>query len=208
MISVYVLIWLVGACTFSFLNAAVYNDSVPRDLGTDFFGGCIALLCVYQFGYNLTSVVVFTFFGMLTLVACVDVDTMEIPDEYQLVILILAVISIVTLPGPSLMDRILGAFSISVPLLLISLLIPGGFGGGDIKLMAVCGLLLGWKTTLIAFFLAVLSGGVYGCYLLCSGKKKGRDHFAFGPFLCAGMMLATIWGDQLLNWYLHLCTLL
>jgi leader peptidase (prepilin peptidase)/N-methyltransferase len=167
----------------------------------------MALFCCYRFGYNPAGATVFAFVGMLTAVAFTDMDTMEIPDELQLILLVIVLISCVTLPGMSLEQRLSGAVLVSVPLLLITLLIPDAFGGGDIKLMEVCGLMLGGKRILIAFFLAMLGGGLYAVYLMTSGRKKGRERFAFGPFLSFSVILAYFWGEQILNTYLHLCGL-
>lgn len=82
----------------------------------------------------------FGFFALLTIVAVIDQSTMEIPNTFVIAALVLGIISIFTMPGTSLPSRILGMFVVSVPLLLITLLVPGAFGGGDIKLMAACGL--------------------------------------------------------------------
>lgn len=171
----------------------------------EFLGGCIALLCVFKIGINLAAFTVFAFLGMLTVVAFVDIDTMEIPNGFVVTILIIGLVSMVSMPGLTLTERLAGFFSVSLPLTLITLAVPGAFGGGDIKLMAACGLLLGWKLNLVSLFLAVLSGGFYGIYLLLAGKKGRKEHFAFGPFLCLGMFTAVFWGNQLTEWYLKLC---
>lgn len=170
-------------------------------------GGCIALLCVYKIGYNLAAFTVFAFLGMLTVVAFVDIDTMEIPNGFVIAVLIIAMVSIVTVPGISLAERLIGVLSVSLPLTLITLAVPGAFGGGDIKLMGACGLMLGWKMNLVSLFLAILTGGIYGIYLLLSGKKGRKEHFAFGPFLCLGMFVSMFWGGQIVAWYLRLCGL-
>lgn len=86
----------------------------------------------------------------------------------------------------------------------LSLLIPGAFGGGDIKLMAAAGLFLGWKSTVISAVLAVFAAGAYGLYIRMI-KKAGRGQcFPFGPFLCAGMAAAVLWGKELWEFWLKL----
>lgn len=150
---------------------------------------------------------VFLFICLLAAVAYKDATTMEIPDNYSIAILVLGMVSIVAMPQIPLMERLIGMFSVSVPLLLITAAIPGAFGGGDIKLMGASGLFLGWRLSLIAVFMAVLFGGIYGMYLLITGKKGRKDHFAFGPFLCVGMVISLFWGMDLLHWYLELCGL-
>ena len=99
---------------------------------------------------------------------------------------------------------LLGCVIISVPMFVLSMIVSGAFGGGDIKLTFAWGFFLGWKLSVFAFFLAVLIGGGYAVYLLAAGKKERKEHFAFGPFLCIGAMIATLWGETLIQWYLGL----
>ncbi len=179
----------------------------PRYIWIELLGGCIALLCIFKTGNNLAGMTAFAFLGMLTAVAFVDLDTMKIPNSFVLGTLVIALVSMVTMPGIPMAERLVGFLSVSLPLTLITLAVPGAFGGGDIKLMAVCGLLLGWKLNLLSLLLAVLTGGIYGMYLLAVKKKGRKEHFAFGPFLCLGMSASLLWGSQIINWYLVLCGL-
>ena len=98
----------------------------------------------------------------------------------------------------------IGAVIISVPMLLLALIIPGAFGGGDIKLMAASGFFLGTGPVVCAMFFGLLTGGGYGAAMLLGKKLEKKDHFAFGPFLAFGLALAVFFGDQIVNWYLSL----
>ena len=84
-----------------------------------------------------------------------------------------------------------------------ALVIPGAFGGGDIKLMAVSGAFLGTGPVVCAMFFGLLTGGAYGAFMLKSKKLGKKDVFAFGPFLAFGLALAALYGDQIVTWYLH-----
>lgn len=136
--------------------------------------------------------------GILTVCFCVvlvktaaeDFKRMKISDKNITAVLILAVLSFCAVPEISIPARIAGAVCVSVPMLLLTLLIPGAFGGGDIKWMAVCGLFLGWRRTSFAVIPAVFSAGVYVIYLLAAGKAGRRSEFPFGPFLCIGIAAA------------------
>ena len=50
-------------------------------------------------------------------------------------------------------------------------------------------------------FLGILSGGLYGIWLLAAKRADKKDHFAFGPFLCAGIVIAMLFGEPILQWY-------
>ena len=153
---------------------------------------------------NLCVVTVFSLLTLLLIIAQIDQQTMEIPNGLVIACIVPAAIAVFAFPDVTLTERLIGFFSVSLPLFAITLAVPGAFGGGDIKLMAVIGFFLGWKMSLTAFMLAVFSGGIYGIGLLLSKKKGAKEHFAFGPFLCAGTALTLFVGEWLLSWYLSI----
>lgn len=167
----------------------------------EFLGGAFAVMCLYCYGVSARAVIAFLFLCILTVVAFIDMDTMEIPFPLVIAAGITGVASCFFFPEISLFERAVGMACVSVPLWLLTLLVEGAFGGGDIKFMAACGIFLGWKLNLLAFFLAVAGGGCYGIWLLAAKKKKKTDHFAFGPFLCTGAAAAMFAGDRILDWY-------
>ena len=81
---------------------------------------------------------------------------------------------------------------------------PGGFGGGDIKLMFGAGFFLGAKLTVVAAFIGILLGGGFGALLLAAKKADRKTRFAFGPFLCIGIAAAMFFGERLADWYIGL----
>ena len=77
-----------------------------------------------------------------------------------------------------------------------------GIGFGDVELGFFMGLVLGWPLILIAYFLAFLTGAIWGVILIIIGKKKLKERIAFGPFLLLGMIVAKLWGWSIWQWYL------
>lgn len=77
-------------------------------------------------------------------------------------------------------------------------------GFGDVKLMAYIGALLGWKMVLLTTFFSSLTGSAVGAYLLATRRAGARSEVPFGPFLCLGAVVALLWGEQLVQWYLGL----
>ena len=155
-----------------------------RYLLVELLGGMLALGCTWRYGaaYALPG----GLFGMswaalLALAVCGAVSVLLSPADW--------------------LPHIIGALCVSVPMFLLCLVIDGAFGGGDIKLMAAAGLFLGWQNTLLAMFFGIVFGGMYGIYLLAAKKAGKKDHFAFGPFLCAGIVIAMLFGGPVLEWY-------
>ncbi len=109
-------------------------------------------------------------------------------------------------PNPRWQDALLGALAGGGPLLLIDvvsrlILRKDGMGGGDVKLMMMVGLFLGWQNTLLALVLAVVAGGLAGAVLLAAKVLKQGDYFPFGPFLAAGSLASLLFGQDLLRLY-------
>ncbi|MEG2051835.1 MAG: prepilin peptidase [Oscillospiraceae bacterium] len=168
----------------------------------EIIGGILAMVCVWQLDFSIDAVIAFFAMSMLTAISFVDWDTMEIPNGFLLWLLVPGALSFFFFEDILWYQRIIGFFAVSLPMFLIASLVSGAFGGGDIKLMAVCGLLLGWQNILVAMFLGLLLGGIYAIYLLISKKSGAKEHFAFGPFLSLGIMVAMLWGGDLINLYL------
>lgn len=176
----------------------------PRYPLVEVLGGLWAVLFVFLHGFSLPTAIYFGVAAVLTAITFIDWDTMTIPNGLLLALLLPVAAAVFFLPLPPLTSRLAGFFIISLPLWLITLAVPNSFGGGDIKLMAVCGLLLGVAGSLVAFFVALLLGGSYGAYLLASQKGERKTLFPFAPFLCAGVLFAILYGQQVATWYLSM----
>ncbi|MCQ4638023.1 prepilin peptidase [Anaerovorax odorimutans] len=173
----------------------------------ELLGGAFALWSALSFGLTWQAVVGFAVSCILLVIAFIDIDTMEIPDGLVLALLVLAVVSLICFRDITWISGVIGFFVISLPMLLMNLIIKDSFGGGDIKLCAACGLMLGWQQMLAAALIALVTGGIYGAYLLITKKKDRKDHFAFGPFLSFGIIVALFAGNFLIQSYLAIFNL-
>lgn len=141
-------------------------------------------------------------FAVLTAVLAADWERKVIPGLLLWAAVFPSVLSVWVFPEIGLISRAAGAVSISTFLLVLTLLVPGAFGGGDIKLMVVLGFFLGWKKCVLAFVLAVFGAGMYTLFFLLRGKIGRRDEIAFGPFLCMGAAVSIVLGERILEWYM------
>ena len=169
-------------------------------------GGILALVITGYYGMSMAALTLFLVSAVLVMITVIDAYTQMIPPVLNIILGALGLVSILTIPGMSVAERVIGFFCISVPMFLIVLLVPGGFGGGDIKMMAASGILLGWKGNLAAFFIGLIIGGVYGAFLLISGKKGRKEHFAFGPCLSIGIFVSAYAGIgmRIVDQYLYM----
>jgi leader peptidase (prepilin peptidase) / N-methyltransferase len=77
-----------------------------------------------------------------------------------------------------------------------------GMGGGDVKLAAMFGVVLGWQGALLTLFLSALAGSLWGGILMARRQGDGLTAIPFGTLLAPASMVVFLWGDRWLNAYL------
>ena len=161
--------------------------------------GILYVLVVAVNGVTIESLLYCLMFSALVTLSVIDFRTYEIPFGINLFILTLGLVRL-ALDYRNFLDYLIGFISVSGFLYLLFLLTKGrGIGGGDIKLMAVSGLLLGWKCNILALALGCIIGSIIHIIRM---KVSKQDHvLALGPYLSVGIMIAALWGDFLLQWY-------
>lgn len=122
---------------------------------------------------------------ILTIIGWEDIKGKRISNK-SLWYLLIVVLADVWVHKAGLSDIIIGMLIVSIPMLLLTVLWPGCFGGGDIKLMFICGILLGGKGILRSAWLSLCLASVYCIGLLLAGEGK-KAEFALGPFICSGV---------------------
>lgn len=159
------------------------------------------MICAVN-GLEWSSVIYCFMASALLVLSIIDWRTYEIPFGINVFLFVLGVVMTILDRG-NLAEHLIGMICVS-GLLGILYLLTGGraIGGGDIKLMFACGLILGWKLILLAFFLGCIIGSVV--HIIRMSVKKAGRMLAMGPYLSAGILLAALWGNAWINWYLSL----
>ena len=240
----YILVFLFGITTGSFLNVCIYriprNESVVvtrshcmscgyqlewYDLVPLFSYLCLGgkcrkckvklsaqyplieaangiwyLVVVICLGFQINSLFYCLMGSALLALSVIDFRTYEIPPVFPIFIAVLGVIHLI-LDLDNWAEYIIGGVCVSGFLLVLFLASRGrAIGGGDVKLMAACGLLIGWKLVILSFLLGCILGSVI--HLIRMKVSKEGHMLALGPYLSAGVMIAVLWGDRCINWYL------
>lgn len=173
--------------------------------------GILFALLFAAFGLSWRLPVYMALIAVLIAVAFIDWRTMTIPDGLIIALLVVGAVqlAVTVFTGifGSWLDYAIGFFAGGLPLLLLALLIAyvfkkEAFGGGDIKLMAAAGLVVGWRLVITSYVLGIILGGIAGAVMLASGRKKRGDEMPFGPYLSVGIAASVFFGDALINWYL------
>ncbi len=149
--------------------------------------GGLAVLAAARFGASLAAVAAFCFLAVLVVVLMTDLEFQIIPNEMTAAGLALGLLAVPVLPV-TLRDSLIGA-ALGVGLLgglavgYRALTGRDGMGGGDVKLAAVLGSVLGWSGLLVTLFLASLVGTFAGVAILLATRRSLRTPLPFGVFL-------------------------
>jgi leader peptidase (prepilin peptidase)/N-methyltransferase len=166
--------------------------------------GLMWLLIFLLHGISIDSLLIGALASGLLALSVIDWRTYEIHNGFHIYICIIAAIRI-ALDYTHWLDYTIGFFCVSLVLLLIYLISGGrAIGGGDVKLMAACGLFLGWKNIILALGIGCVVGSVVHIIRM---KISKADHvLAMGPYLAIGVILSSLFGNQLIEWYLSFLT--
>ena len=135
--------------------------------------------------FNLSNLPLLLFFLLLICAAVIDARTKRIPPVIPLLILVLSP----WMPGFTLLSGILGGLALGGILLLYDIIVPGAFGGGDIKLCGAVGLAVGLTTGAFGLLFALMLSLPVCLFLQITKRKK---HIAFGPYLAVGFIVSTL----------------
>lgn len=141
----------------------------------------------------MVRVVILLLYNMiLARLAIEDSKKRKIRNRYPAAILLLSLVSMILFENISLLSRFGGMLAISVPMLILAVVVPGCFGGGDVKLCFACGAFLGGELVLKGTMYAILFAGVYCLWLIFKKKTVKNVQFAFGPFLAIGYGIVSL----------------
>lgn len=171
-------------------------------------------LAAVEYGWTLTAFKWILFEAIVITLFWTDIEERILPDELTLggalIGLILAVfvrvpgqLSELFLPGSgalgqSLFNAGLGVIVLAGPLWAVGAIYARlrgreGLGFGDIKLLVLLGIFLGFEKGLLALLIGAVSGSVLGlAYIWVARKKASTYELPFGSFLCAGAALVPL----------------
>lgn len=199
-------VFLGGKCRFC--HSPIWISYPLVELGTG-----ILFVMSYQWlvreirGYQGIFELFFVFFilSVLVVIFVTDLRYQIIPDQIIFPAIVATFLfQILNYSNDQLLmtNYLLSALSSSLFFLILYFLTKRrGMGLGDVKLVFLMGLLLGFPKIILAFYLAFLTGAILGVILILIGKKRFGEHIPFGPFLTMAMVISLFWGNEILKWF-------
>ena len=152
-----------------------------------------ALFLIIGWKWFLLEALVFSF--SLVVASFIDWDQMIIPDSLSLSGICIGLLGAVLNPERSFSSSLFGVLIGGGGLLLIIYLYyllrkKEGMGGGDVKMMAWIGAVLGWQSLFFVLLSSCLLGSLFGLgIMLRSNKNVLQTAFPFGPYLAVSALI-------------------
>lgn len=158
----------------------------------EFLTGILFVLSYLSFGLSIECIYSIVFASILVIIMISDYQTMIIPDSVLIIgsailITIKFFMTDINMVGESLLSATLAFIT------MLALKIFGDFlfkkesmGGGDIKLLAVFGFVLGYPLSIVSIFLSAFIALPISIILL---KLKSTHEIPFGPFLSIAALI-------------------
>ena len=168
--------------------------------------GLGAISIFLKSGMTLATLIYFIFIACLLVITFIDLDHRIIPDVITLPGIPVFFVMALAVPDVTLKDSLIGLLIGGGSLWAVAYiykLLTGkdGMGGGDIKLLAMMGVLIGWQGVLFTIFVSSATGSVTGILLMLIQKGNLKLAVPFGPFLAIGAISYIFFGQRMIYWY-------
>lgn len=171
---------------------------------TEAFTGVLFVLCYLHAASPPELLLSLLFMSLLIIIIVTDLCYMLIPNMLLAFFLPAFIFFRIIVPLNPWWSPVAGGITGFLIIFIIILWNKQGMGAGDMKLMALLGIVLGPAHVIATFLLACISGAFIGSILLHLGFIQRNNPFPFGPFIAFGAILTYFIGDDMIQWYLNL----
>ena len=159
----------------------------PRHAVGEAVAALVFVSLLLRYDISLRTLEAWAVACLLLACAFADLEGYIIPDRFIAVGVVLFIVTLFFVPDPGkrALDGLIGGVAV---------------GGGDIKLLCLTGLFLGWQKNLLCLLLACVVGILWGLIR----AKRGQQGLPWGPGIALAAWCAALFGQNLIDWYLSL----
>ncbi|MFN8944070.1 MAG: prepilin peptidase [Pseudobdellovibrionaceae bacterium] len=181
----------------------------PRYMLVEILMGVLFALAYFYFGFSWFLIESLIFIFPLVICSFIDIDHMILPDEFTLSGIVIGLLGAVINPEREFLNALYGVLlggGFLLALAYVYFLLTGqeGMGGGDIKLLAWIGAVLGWQAVPFVITVSAIFGTIIGLILARKQKQGLKTVIPYGPYLAAAALLFLFSGRTLSEMYFNL----
>ena len=166
----------------------------------EFLTACCFSLLFFQLGWTWFLLEALLFSFGLIVVSFIDLDQMILPDSFTLSGIGIGLLGSWLNPERSFLDSFFGFLVGGLLLWLVAYIYfllrkQEGMGGGDVKLLAWIGAVLGWKSISFIVIVSSFLGTLVGLFVMMRYKKDLNEALPFGPYLALAALAYIFFQD-------------
>ncbi|MFD1359634.1 prepilin peptidase [Fictibacillus halophilus] len=164
--------------------------------------GALYAFSYFKYGFSVELLLACSLILLCAIIFVSDLLYFIISDKVLIVFFVWFLVLQVVFEYISWLDAVAGGLLGFCFLLLLAILSKGGIGGGDIKLMGVLGLVLGFQGAFLTLMIASVVGLIVGVIGLLMKKFTRKTAIPFGPYLALGALVTLYYKCEMLNFYM------
>jgi leader peptidase (prepilin peptidase) / N-methyltransferase len=161
--------------------------------------GILYAFSFLKYGFSLELILACSLILLCAIIFVSDLLYLIISDKVLIVFFVWFLTLQVAFEYRSWLDAIAGGLLGFLFLLLLAILSKGGIGGGDIKLMGVLGLVLGFQGAYLTLMIASVVGVLVAIVGLITKKYNRKTAIPFGPYIAVGALVTFYYRVELLG---------
>jgi len=188
--------------------AACHTRIPPRYPVIELATAILSVFTAMHFGYTPQTAAALAFTWMIIPLCVIDFDEQLLPDCITLPLLwaglALSLANIFIDSRESIIGALSGYLCLWVVYHLFKLATGReGMGYGDFKLLAAIGAWVGWQALPVVILFSSVVGAMTGILLIAIKGHQRSQPIPFGPFLACAGWITLLWGQNILDLYLH-----
>lgn len=188
--------------------ASCHTRISPRYPIIELTTATLSVITVMHFGYSVRAAAALGFTWTIIPLCMIDLDEQLLPDGITLPLLwagfALSLGSIFIDSQASIIGALAGYLSLWLVYHLFKLATgKEGMGYGDFKLLGAIGAWVGWQALPVVILFSSVVGAATGILLIAFKSHNRGQPIPFGPFLASAGWITLLWGQEILDLYLH-----
>jgi leader peptidase (prepilin peptidase) / N-methyltransferase len=169
----------------------------------EFFSGALFTFSYIKYGFSVELLIACSLIFLSSIIFVSDLLYCIISDKVLIVFFVWFFALLFISEYRSWIDAIGGGLFGFLFLFILAVVSKGGIGGGDIKLMGVIGLVLGFQGAYFTLMIASITGVLVAIVGLVLKKYTRKTAIPFGPYLAIGALVTYFCKADLLNLLFH-----
>lgn len=144
---------------------------------------------INSFGLSLYYFSLMFLINIVMCISIIDYRTRYIPNILLLIMFALGALTIFIIPGVSFINSIITATALFLILVLVNRLSKNEIGMGDVRIISIIALFLGYYRVSAVIFISLLISFVYGIVIVIKNKQNLKTEIPFAPFIFIGLVI-------------------